>query len=214
MASHRRDRQRRPARRPAFREPKPVILVVCEGERTEPEYFKEFATAYRKLVDVGIAREHGVPRTLVNIAKKYKEEAEDAARRKRDENLADDSIWCVFDVDDHPHVPDALQMARDNDIKLAISNPCFELWLLLHFRDSPGMQHRGKIVQLLSKHVSGYDKGVEFTVYSVGYEQAVARAKRMDQSAQSAGDLGRNPTTRVYKLTEEIRRDDQSRSIR
>ncbi len=205
MANQRRDRPRRPGRRTPFREPKPVILIVCEGKRTEREYFEGFALAYRRLVDVRIAREHGVPRTLVNIAKNYKEEAEDAAKRERDGNLAYDSVWCVFDVDDHPHVADALQMAQDNGIKLAISNPCFELWLLLHFRDGPGMQHREKIVKLLSKYVSGYDKGVEFTAYSAGYQQAVARAKRMDQSDQSLGDLGCNPTTRVYKLTEEIR---------
>ncbi len=39
----RRDRDRRPGRRAPFREPKPVILIVCEGERTEPEYFEGFA---------------------------------------------------------------------------------------------------------------------------------------------------------------------------
>jgi hypothetical protein len=210
MANHRRDRPRRPARRQPFREPKPVILVVCEGERTEPEYFEGFAKAYRKLVTIRIAPEHGVPRSLVTIAKSYKKEAEDAAGREGDENQKYDSVWCVFDVDDHPQVADALRMARDNGIKLAISNPCLELWLLLHFRDSPGMQHRGKIGKMLSKYVTGYDKGVQFTVFAAGYQQAVTRAKRMDQSDRSPGDLGGNPTTRVYKPTEEIRASGES----
>jgi hypothetical protein len=189
MASHRRDRHRRPARRPPFREPKPIILIVCEGERTEREYFEGFARVYRKLVDVQVAPEHGVPRTVVNIAKKYKQEAEDAAKREHDENLKYDSVWCVFDVDDHPNVADALQMARDNGIKLAISNPCFELWLLLHFRDGPGMQHREKIVKMLCHYVAGYKKGVEFSRYSPGYEQALTRAKRLDQSDKNVSDL-------------------------
>ena len=96
-------------------------------------------------------------------------------------------------------------MARDNAIDLAVSNPCFELWLLLHFRESPGMQDRAKIKTMLTQHVPEYDKHVEFTAYSAGYEQAVTRAKRVDELAESAGEPGRNPTTGVYKLTELIR---------
>src|SRR5262249_19618035 len=189
-------------RRPPFRDPKPIILIVCEGERTEPEYFDGFSRFCRNpRVRIAIAPEHGGPRTVVNTAKERKKEAEAAARREADENLVYDSVWCVFDVDDHPQVADAMQMARDNGIELAISNPCFELWLLLHFRDSPGMQHRAAMQRMLSKHVPGYDKRVEFMVYGAGYRQAVERAKRMDEAAQSSGESGRNPTTGVYKLT-------------
>ena len=114
-------------------------------------------------------------------------------------------MWCVFDVDDHPRVADARQMAADNGIELAISNPCFELWLLLHFRDGPGMQHRDKIKELLVHYVQGYDKNVKFSEFSAGYQQAVTRAKRLDNSAESDGNAGRNPTTGVYRLTEIIR---------
>jgi RloB-like protein len=207
--SSRRDRDRRPGRRPPFREPKPVILIVCEGERTEREYFEGFARAFRNSrVRIKIAHEHGVPKTLVKTAKEYKKEAADAARKEDDENLAFDGVWCVFDVDDHPQIADARQMARDNGIELAISNPCFELWLLLHFRDSPGMQHRGKICQMLSTHVPGYDKAVDFALYSEGYPHAVRRAEQLDKKAVEENDAGRNPTTGVYRLTREIERKD------
>ncbi|MGH3940412.1 MAG: RloB family protein, partial [Pseudonocardiaceae bacterium] len=46
--------------------------------------------------------------------------------------------WCVFDVEwpkNHPNLKQAIQLARDHNIRLAISNPCFELWLILHFED-------------------------------------------------------------------------------
>jgi len=141
----------------------------------------------------------------VQTAKDHKKRAEADAKRERDENLAYDSVWCVFDVDDHPHIPDAQQMARDNDIQLSISNPCFELWLLLHFRENPGMQPRHKVQRMLVKYVSGYDKDVKYATYSDGYQQAVIRAKRLDESAESDGESGRNPTTGVYQLTEIIR---------
>jgi hypothetical protein len=96
-------------------------------------------------------------------------------------------------------------MARDNEIETALSNPCFELWLVLHLRESPGMQGRNDLIRLMRKHIDGHDKHVDFTVYEGGYESAVARARRLDADAQTDEDIGRNPTTGVYRLTESIR---------
>ena len=76
-----------------------------------------------------------MPKTLVERAVAMKREAALEAKRKKDENLKYDQVWCVFDIDEHPFVPEAKQQARDNGIEVAISNPCFELWALLHFRD-------------------------------------------------------------------------------
>lgn len=166
-----RNRHRRPGRKSAFREPKPLILVVSEGEVTEREYLLGLQQAcYNPRVTIKVAEEHGVPMTLVKTAKQYKNDGEQRAARERDDNLAYDSVWCVFDVDDHPRIGEAKQMARDNGIDLAISNPCFELWLLLHFRDNPGMQHRTVILQRLRQYVPEFNKHVDFdTTYDAGY---------------------------------------------
>lgn len=48
-----------------------------------------------------------------------------------------DSAWVVLDGDEHiQNDPQnwhaALQLAEGSDIHLAVSNPCFELWYLLH----------------------------------------------------------------------------------
>lgn len=204
----RRERHRRPARRASFRDPKPLILVVCEGEQTEPQYLRGFERACRNArVKIEIAKERGVPMTLVRIAKSLKADAEEQARRERDDNLAYDAVWCVFDVDDHPRVSDAIVMARDNGVELAISNPCFELWLLLHFRPNPGMQSRQRITEMLCGHVSDYRKHVDFELYLSGYAQAVKRASSIEKNAKSRGDSLQNPSTRVHVLTESIRGD-------
>jgi hypothetical protein len=201
-----RNRNRQQGRRSAFRDPKPTILVVSEGDVTEPEYIRGLQRACRNSrVTIEVAKEHGVPMTLVRIAKQYKEEADARAAREKDENLAYDSVWCMFDRDDHPAIGEAKEMARDNSIRLAISNPCIELWLFLHFGDNPGMQSRHAMKKLLKKHVPGYDKHVEYTVYSTGYSQAVSRASKMDTDAMEANEPHRNPTTGVYELTELIR---------
>lgn len=206
MVSNRRNRQRRPARTEPSRPPNKRILVLCEGKNTEPQYLLAFCRWHRNsLVEVSVTPGPGVPRTLVERARDGAREASERARRERDINLAYDEVWCVFDRDEHPGLEDARQMARDNDIETALSNPCFELWLLLHFRESPGLQGRKDMLRLLKKHIRGYDKHVDFDAYHSGYEAAVARAKRLDADARADDDDGRNPTTGVHRLTESIR---------
>ena len=205
MASAR-NRRRRQGRRSAFLEPKPTILVVSEGDVTEPEYIRGLQCACRNpRVTIEVAPEHGVPKTLVEHAKRHKERAQANADREGDDNLAYDSVWCVFDIDEHPRIGEAIEMARDNGISLAISNPCSELWLLLHFRENPGAQHRAKIKAMLEEYVPSYDKHVDYATYSAGYPQAVTRASKMDHDAEKAKEPHRNPTTGVYNLTELIR---------
>ena len=115
MTNPRRDRERKQARRPAFCDPRPVIAIVCEGENTEPQYFNDLWQAARNpRVRVFFHPEHGVPKTLVEMAKQVKKNAQIEARRQNDENLAFDSIWCVFDIDEHPNVPEARLMASDS----------------------------------------------------------------------------------------------------
>ena len=172
---------------------------------TEPEYLRGLQRACRNpRVTIKVAEEHGAPMTLVRTAKQHKQDAGKRAAREKDENLAYDSVWCVFDMDEHHRVGEAMEMARDNRIELAISNPCFELWLLLHFIDNPGMQRRDTIWKRLKQHVPKYDKHVDFQVYQGGYPEAVKRASRMNEEADEASEPHRNPTTGVYRLTELI----------
>lgn len=201
-----RNRKRRPARRVPYRESKPIILVVAEGQVTEPEYLNGFARATKNpRVQIEVVGGVGMPRTIVELAKARKQEAEKRARRERDDNLCFDEVWCVFDVDQHPNLSDAKQMARDNSIKLAVSNPCIELWLWLHFADQPGMRHRHELQKMMKRHIPDYDKHVIYADYSTGYPAAVERASRLDTDTEADNDEGRNPTTGVWRLTESIR---------
>jgi hypothetical protein len=204
------NRERRQARRNPFRDPRPTVLIVCEGGETERQYFEKFARHHKNaLIKVEVADRTGVPFSLVEYTKDYKREIEKKARRQMDQNIAYDSVWCVFDVDQHPRIPDAKVMAAANDINLAISNPCFELWLVLHLRETLGMQHHHAMQDLLETLDPNYDKHVkhvDFPLYIPGYEQAIRRARRMDALAQQVGTPGHNPTTNVYELTELILR--------
>lgn len=202
------DRNRRAARRADPREVRPLILVVTEGKVTEPQYLSGLVRACRNpRVRVEVSGEHGVPRTLVEHAKDRKLRAAREAKSKHDDNLAYDEVWCVFDIDEHPNVAEARNMAAANGIELAVSNPCFEFWLVLHFRDSPGCRDRGAMQSLSASLVGTQGKAVDFSAYRNGYHGAVKRAATIDARAKEDGEEGRCPSTGVYRLTESIRGD-------
>ena len=98
-------------------------------------------------------------------------------------------------------------MARDNGIELAVSHPCFELWLWLHFAEQPGMRDRHDLQRMMKQHIPNYDKHVDYSDCSAGYDAAVKRSSRLDENAALDHDEGRNPTTGVWRLTESIRSD-------
>jgi len=185
-----------------------MLLVVTEGEVTEPEYLHGFRDAMKNpRVQIEVKPEGADPKTMVEVGRDLKKSAEKQARKEDDENLKYDEVWCVFDVDDHLTLNDAMQMARDHGINLAVSNPCFELWLWLHFAEQPGMRHRDDLRRMLKQHVADYDKHVNFDNYSPGYEDAVRRAQRLEEDAIADGEDGRNPSTGVWRLTMSIQRD-------
>ena len=193
MSNRYRDRERRQARRPAFRSQKKTILVVSEGEVTETSYLRGLQADQRNpRFTIKFARDRGDPKTMVSIAKPLKHDFDY------------DSVWCVFDVDDHPGIPEAMRTARDNGIKLAISNPCFELWVLLHFADQPGRIGRVGLTKRLKKFLKDYDKKIDYATLKSGHDQAIRRARTLEKQARELGDPHRNPSTGVHLLVEMI----------
>ncbi|MEQ6122106.1 RloB family protein [Reichenbachiella sp. MALMAid0571] len=128
---------------------KPTILIVCEGENTEPSYFKQFrfSSATIKPVGEGYNTTSLVNRTI-QIASEGKFE----------------QVWCVFDKDDFSDVDfnNAIAIAKANNFGVAYSNQAFEYWIILHFDDHQGGgMHRddynSKINKLLKPYKVTYD---------------------------------------------------------
>lgn len=145
--------------------------------------------------------------TVVEIAARLRVDAEKEARRQRDENLRYDEVWGVIDVDEHPKLEQARKLAENHAIALAVSNPCFELWALLHFQDQRAHIDGRKTRTALRRHLPGYDKHLDFPRVHKGYHDAVRRATALACHAESLDQPGRNPSTAVYRLTESIRSD-------
>lgn len=203
-----RDRDRRNSRNPVPKDVRPLILVLTEGRVTEPEYINALK-AFVHNPRVRVIEEAGASTNAVQHATKLKQAAEHRAQDERDQNLAYDEVWCVFDVDDHTDVAidKARRMASQSGIELAISNPCFELWLWLHFADQPGMQDSRQLQARLRKYLPKYDKHLNFKELQPGRDNAIQRAKRLDNDAEAAGEPGRNPTTGVWRVVESICRE-------
>lgn len=105
------------------------ILVVCEGRVTEVQYLSRLRQ--RKKLTAAVVLKSGVgdPMKMVRFAKEQREmEADDPY----------DEVWCVFDTESpepHPQLNDALTFAERNRINVGRSNPCFELWILIHLQN-------------------------------------------------------------------------------
>lgn len=181
---------------------------------TEPQYIVGFRRWCKNpRVEVKVHGPAGVPFTLVTKARELKAAADAEAVQERDDNLRYEEVWCVFDFDQHPRVSEARQMAKDNGLKLAMSNACFELWLLLHLRDNPGPQHRHKLQEMLADLMPGVrEKHLDIDRLIAGYDDAFRRAERLERDALEAGEEGRDPTTEVFHLTDSI--DEEGRKRR
>ena len=99
------------------RKPIPTFLIVCEGEKTEPNYFKCFPVSTRPKIEIV-----GAGCETIAVVK-------EALKLKKDKNF--DNIWCVFDRDPSQdktaqRFNSALQLAEKENIKVAYSNECFE----------------------------------------------------------------------------------------
>ncbi|MXZ67580.1 MAG: RloB domain-containing protein [Acidimicrobiia bacterium] len=195
-----------PIRRP--RNPQPlrrVIRVHAEGDVTEPRYLEELGRRHRDRVRIDIGETGAVPETLVDRACRDM----DKSRIRRREGPLYDEIWCVFDVDEHPNLKGAINRALQKKVKLAVSNPCFELWLILHFQDQTAYIS-GHDAQRLAKRreiMEGKEVRPEmFGQLENCYESAKQRAKTLDKKHDGDGSPPRsNPSTGMWRLIDSIR---------
>lgn len=179
--------RRRPERRS-----RPLVLVVCGAECTEWQYFTGLRASLRsRAVDFVVMRHAKAPLQVVEYALKS------AERNARDF----DEIWCIIDVDDFD-LPPAVALARRSQVELAISNPCFELWLILHFEDCHCWLETSTAQKRIMRHLPAYDKArLNFADFEDGVTGAVSRAKALDTSG---GQFELNPSTSVWRLVERM----------
>lgn len=126
----------------ATREPLERFLIVCEGKKTEPNYFEGFRVPGDVVKIIGLGDNTD---SLVEKAIQIKQKG------------TYDQHWCVFDRDSFPtnRFNRALLLAQNNGFRVAYSNEAFELWYLLHFHYYDAAMDRagyaGRLSELLGK---------------------------------------------------------------
>jgi hypothetical protein len=195
-------------RQKAKREPYDTVLIVCEGTKTEPNYFEGLKKAYGlSSANILICEDkHGSdPRGIVKCA---------VEKIKLDSGF--DRVYCVFDRDKHPTFNDAIQILQGKYRKKlfrSLSIPCFEIWLLLHFKYTTRQfcvaavgSDCDEVISELKTFIPDYQKGKEdiFGITKERTDFAIKNAKRLvkhqQDSRRSLGD--QNPLTEIYELVE------------
>ncbi|MDD5009466.1 MAG: RloB family protein [Syntrophorhabdaceae bacterium] len=184
------------------------ILIVCEGEKTEPNYFGWLRIKLGlNRANVVIADKRGGldPKSLVEYGiEEYNKEKDF------------DRVYCVFDKDKHTTYQGALDKIRSvrlrgkAKIHAITSVPCFEFWLLLHFiytthpYSAPlDDSNCALVVSDLNQYIPGYEKGSEHFLSYIDVDKindAIAHAKGIETFHETSGTD--NPSTKVHHLVE------------
>ena len=212
MSRRPRSRSSLARRRPAA-DPRACVLVVCEGAKTEPKYFQSLQKEVRLLpLEMEIVGEGAAPKTVVERAVELRKTREREVRRHR-QPFRYDHVWCVFDVErqhQNPTLAPALIQARDTGIHVALSNPCFEYWFLIHLCEHAApLIDQDATIRELRKHLPHYAKGADiFARIWHGVDEADRRAKAIRDVHERAANerIKRDPSTEVDLLVSLLRR--------
>lgn len=194
------------------RKVKPLVLIVSEGKDTEINYFKQFNQKYVN-VDVKPVDKNSDgknksrktdPSNLVDKAIEYID-------NKYDINEEDgDRVWCLMDVDLNYNNPNPVE-SRAQEIQKAytkvenykkkskvrinfgLSNPCFEIWYLLHYKyTTANLKNYDAVKEKIEKDtpIGEYEKNK--SIYSVVHDQTSTALRNCEKLRKYYEDLGKN----------------------
>jgi hypothetical protein len=127
----------------------PYIRLVCEGAKTEPNYFNGLLRARGlKIPDAAFKPKDHSPLGIAREAKRlYKE----AVKMKIPEDKI--LICALFDHDGHANLANSIEILRNTPIHIGFSNVCIEFWMLLHFeRTSRSFHDCTEIMDFIQQH--------------------------------------------------------------
>jgi hypothetical protein len=181
------------------------FLIVCEGERTEPNYFEKFPLK-KDVIEIDVKGEGKNTVTLVEEAIRLKKIAEKA-------ETPYNQVWVVFDRDSFPagNFQKAIELCDTHGIKPAVTNEAFELWYLLHYNFYDSAMSRTQYGEKLSELMQRKYEKKQTDIYEHlkdRQESAIKNAKKLQKyhfDMKGFHDFcNSNPITTVYELVEAL----------
>jgi len=188
------------------------FLIVCEGSKTEPNYFKALIknSRYSDVIEADIDGKGMNTCSLVEWTGKRRKELE------RSHELPFDRVWAVFDRDSFPRFNEAIDLAERMNICAAWSNEAFELWYYLHFEFLDTAIDRNEYIVKLNNLIRRYPGYVDFNykkndpnfyqvLQDIGNEDLAKKsAARLRASYKGHDYKEHRPCTMVDRLVDEL----------
>lgn len=199
-------------RRAGSRKENKFIFIVSEGECTEPNYFKKINIELRYSgVTIKTPRfPETDPLSLVHRAINIKKKPKECNISLKE----GDEIYCAYDVDENldEDLEAAERLAEANGIKILLSNPCFEIWILLHFEQTSRTYQRDELYLQVKKYIKNFEKCLEIYPLIKGQQNfAIENAERLnnihEENEISLSCRACNPSTQVFRLIKHINKD-------
>lgn len=197
-----------------------IFVLAFEGNKTEEKYFSEFRDSNKfnsELIYLHLLKRANDDTNSApsHVFSKLKKEAKDEFNFK-----VGDELWMIIDTDNWKNIPSIIQTCNGlENMFVAVSNPCFEFWLLLHVKDIK--EYSEEVLNQIFKNTkTGYRNYVETKIVEIvgtynkknlraddflpNIDLAVSRAKNLDQEQEEyPTKLG----SHIYKLIEKIKKD-------
>lgn len=210
-------------------EPYRKYFFICEGANTETWYFKKLIDIRKSLnihplIDIRLLektegdKDISFPRKLITFAETQKDNEEINFDRERDKMII------VFDADIFEKkvtdYDDVIALGEANGNVLAVSNPSFELYLLLHFAGSYEQDIVPNVKEIIANEKDGNQtfiyklllnrtginpkKNSDIGNLALNVETAIVQEKKLNQNIH---DCKGKITCNIGQIIDEIRKD-------
>lgn len=193
-----------------------LIVIAAEGRATENIYFEamrqELCATNVQLVVLNREDDNSNPANVHRQIKDFMDEYN---------ILDDDQLWIVIDRDDWKEkmLADIAQLCQQNsNLRFSMSNPCFELWLILHLEDiedyseedkknlfeNPRLSTHGTWTKYHLRKLMGHYQESDYdpSILLPHVEEAICRAEKLDINPKDRWP--QTTGTRVYLLAKSI----------
>jgi len=127
------------SRRQDIRPTRPLMIILCDDSKTAPSYFRLVAQQEKQHVTIRVARnscDQSSPNAVIDRAI---EEQRKLCESQNEGEESRDTVWALIDLEGghiYSKLTSPTEKAQQNDISIVLSQPCYELWTLLHLEDT------------------------------------------------------------------------------